>query len=412
LTGEVQTFEYQLDAGSGRRDFEARFAVSELGEILAIVRDITERKETERALEAQRAFLRHVLDSTPNLIFVKDRAGRYTLVNQAMAERHDTTIDAMIGKTDYEINPNKAEVERYRATDRRVLAAQKPVFITEEQLIYPGTGETHWFQTIKTPLRGPDGSVTQLLGVATDITARKEVEQRALELALEKERSQLLGDFILATTHEFGNPLSVMKTSLYMLDRIAGQDDQQRLIQMIGKQVSGIERLVEGLLTMSRLDRGEAFLFQRLNLDEVLGDVRDYTRPKARDKQQQLVFDLALDLPALRADRVQLFRALTNLVENAIAYTHDGGGVTVRSGQHGDWAVVEVHDTGMGIAQVELERVFARFYRVDEARTERGAGLGLPIARKIIDRHGGRIEVESVPGQGSIFRVFLPINGD
>jgi len=94
-----------------------------------------------------------------------------------------------------------------------------------------------------------------------------------------------------------------------------------------------------------------------------------------------------------------------------MAFTPEGGAITIRSDWTEDHVIVEVRDTGIGIAPEHVEHIFHRFFRVDEARTERGVGLGLPIARIIIERHQGAIDVESAPGAGSVFRVVLPING-
>jgi PAS domain S-box-containing protein len=139
------------------------------------VEDITERKRVKQELENQSAFLRQVIDLNPHLIFAKDRQGRYTLVNEALARLYDTTIQDLLGKTDADINPNIEQVEQFRHEDLTVMNSLQEAIIPEE-VITDAAGRTHWFQTIKQPLVGEDGIANQVLGIGTDITARKQLE--------------------------------------------------------------------------------------------------------------------------------------------------------------------------------------------------------------------------------------------
>ncbi|NLX09879.1 MAG: PAS domain-containing protein [Chloroflexi bacterium] len=410
-TGQTQIFEYDLQVPAGWRTFEARFSVSKPGEeMLAIVRDITERKQADIALKKQRAFLHTVIDANPNLIFVKDERGVFTLVNRTMATTYGTTVEALVGKTDADFNSNPDEVEGFVAADREVLARQSQLFIPEEVLTHALTGEKRWYQTIKMPIGSPGGEQQFVLGVATDITERKLAEQQALELALEKERSKILAHFIQDASHEFATPLSVINTSLYLLEQIAGSERQQHHIDLIFKQVEHIGKLVEGLLAMSRLNSGVEYLYHRLNLNHLIREVLHSHEAAAERKNLTIKCDLDGELPHVQADQNYLHQALAKLVENAIEYTPDSGAIMVRTGQDGDGHVMlAISDTGIGISPDDLPHIFDHFYRVDPARSRRGAGLGLSMSRKIIESHQGRIEVESALGEGSTFSVFLPI---
>jgi PAS domain S-box-containing protein len=138
--------------------------------------NITRRKRTEEKLRKQDEFLRYIIDANPNLIFVKNWEGKFTLVNQALADLYGTTVKDLIGKTDAEFNPDSAEVEQFLAADRKVMTTLEEKIIPEESVTLP-TGGIRWFQTIKKPLIAANGQARQILGVATEITKRKRAEQ-------------------------------------------------------------------------------------------------------------------------------------------------------------------------------------------------------------------------------------------
>ena len=151
---------------------------------LGIAAFIQERRHAARANAFQTAaahyqrFLRQVIDTNPNLIFVKDWDGKYVLANEAMAQFHGTTVESLIGKRDSDFGLKDGEVEQFLRADREVLSTQLARFIPEEQATCTRTGAARWFQTVKVPLLSPDGSARQVLGVATDITERKQLEDQ------------------------------------------------------------------------------------------------------------------------------------------------------------------------------------------------------------------------------------------
>lgn len=220
-TGITQVYEFELCIDGEMRTEEARIAVSGEDEVLVIVRDITDRKQAEVALKAQKEFLRDVIDTVPNLIFVKDWQGRFTLVNQALANMYGTTVEGLIGKTDADFNPNLLEVEQFLQADREVILRMQDKVIPEET-VTDANGQSYWFQTLKKPLLSPDGKAYQVLGVATDITAHKQAEadlqalNEALELKVEKRTDALrtLNEQLLTEIAERQRAEEQIKTSL------------------------------------------------------------------------------------------------------------------------------------------------------------------------------------------------------
>jgi signal transduction histidine kinase len=177
-------------------------------------------------------------------------------------------------------------------------------------------------------------------------------------------------------------------------------------------QTTRLEKLVTDLFTMSRLDQsitGE-FDFGEVNLNTLLADMLLANEPLIQARQHTTVFEPGENLGAIYGDAFQMERALTNILVNAVNYTAEGGQIHIRTRQEQKELIVEIQDNGPGIPAEEHERIFNRFYRGDPARGsgQGGIGMGLAIARKIVEGHGGRIELESEPGKGSTFRVLLP----
>lgn len=191
--------------------------------------NITERIQTEDQLEQQRVFLRQVIDINPNLIFAKDREGRFTLVNKAVADAYGTTVQNLIGKRDSDFNFDTAQVEHFRRDDLAVMDSLCELFVAEERLT-DREGKVRWLQTTKRPLVGADGKADQILGVATDITIRKEAE-RALQYRLEFEK--------LITT---------LSTSFINLDHEEIDQGISRALRQVG-EFAGVDRSFVALLT-------------------------------------------------------------------------------------------------------------------------------------------------------------------
>jgi PAS domain S-box-containing protein len=241
----------------------------------------------------------------------------------------------------------------------------------------------------------------RIYAIARDMTERKKAEQQRLELRLANEKAAFLTEFLGDITHDLKTPMSVIETSLYILERIQDPEKQRDKIQQIKKQMQYVGKYVQDIVTVSRLDYLPALNLQPIDINTLLGDIVQGLRPRIETKRLEVTLDLERDLLTISADRDQLQRALINLVENAVKYTPEAGKITLRTYQDQRSAIVEVADTGIGIRDADLPHIFERFYRTTEALSspEAGTGLGLTITKKILDAHHFDVEVHSIPGQ-------------
>ena len=228
--------------------------------------------------------------------------------------------------------------------------------------------------------------------------------------SLEKARKQLLANLV----HELGRPLGALRSAIQALaggaaqdpkllaDLTTGMDDQAARLQQLLEDLAHLHDQVLGTLELD---------FQPLELSTWLPKVLRPWQEAAKDKHLTWQTDIPTDLPEISADPIRLASVVENLVSNAIKYTHSGGMVAISACIEGEEILIRVKDNGSGIASEEQQKVFEPFYRGNQGRRfKQGMGLGLTIARDLIEAHGGRITLESIPAQGSLFTIHLPIN--
>ena len=219
--------------------------------------------------------------------------------------------------------------------------------------------------------------------------------------------------FSADASHELQTPLTILKGEMEVALRSRrSPEEYQRVLGSGLEEIERINHLVDGLLLLARADTGVLRLdLQPVALDALLQEICDQMKGLAGDHSIDLQTG-SMEPVSVRADREQLRRVVLNLVDNAIKYTPAGGSVALSVRSDADQACLIVSDTGIGISADEQQRIFNRFHRTTETRDrdQRGVGLGLSIARSIAEAHGGKIEVESILGQGSTFTVRLPAN--
>lgn len=224
---------------------------------------------------------------------------------------------------------------------------------------------------------------------------------------------ELRKEFVANVSHELRTPLTFIKGFVETLLNGA-MDDRAKargFLEIIQKHSNQLARLVEDLLDLSKLESSSGLpRRQSVDVRALLAKVVDLERPGAERKRQTIQLQ-AETVPSLDGDPDYLERAFTNLVDNAIKYTPEGGRIRVAAAAEEGAVRVEVEDTGIGIPEEDLERIFERFYRVDKSRSREmgGTGLGLAIVKHVVQAHGGRIAVRSVLGSGTVFTITIPM---
>jgi signal transduction histidine kinase len=227
-----------------------------------------------------------------------------------------------------------------------------------------------------------------------------------------RELDALKSQFVSSVSHELRTPLTSIKGYVEMLaaaDVGPLNEEQQSYAMTALRNVARLQRIIDDLLTLSRLDAGRLELeLEPLDLGDVLEDIREAVEPLAHQREIRITLEAAPSLVVL-ADRARLEQAVGNLVSNAVKFSPVGETVILRAVREDGQTLVEVSDSGVGIPSDEIPELMQRFYRASTAGTVEGTGLGLAISREIIERHQGRVEVESEEGIGSTFRVHLPL---
>ncbi len=217
-------------------------------------------------------------------------------------------------------------------------------------------------------------------------------------------------EFVVNVSHELKTPITVLKATLETIREEELNPHVRRLVEKALSRVEEMSQLINDLLIIAKLESGEESLNKEsLNLKELVDALLKDWEELAQKRRVGLINEVE-KTAKVYADREKLTILLKNLIDNAVKYNKESGKAGVRYRSENGWDVVEVWDTGVGIAKEHLPFIFDRFYRADRSRSKDvpGTGLGLSIVKHIALSHGGKVEVESKEGQGSVFRVFLP----
>ncbi len=340
------------------------------------------------SVEVSRQQLKSILDSTSDPVLVTDHQDRLLLANPAAWQALGITTGEKEGQPVEQAisQPALLGLLKASATTKRsaeiVLASGQTFLATASSVVAENR---------------PVGRVC----ILRDVTHFKELDT-------------LKSEFVSTVSHDLRSPLTLMRGYATMLEMVGEINEQQQ--SYVRKIISGVEnmsRLVNNLLDLGRIEIGIGLQVEKVPVLDILDQVISALQPHAHQKNISFSLETAPDLPrVIEADHALLHQAIYNLAENAIKYTREGGEVNIRSHASPDAIFFEIKDTGIGIKQSDLPRLFEKFYRGTqrEARSQQGTGLGLAIVRSIVERHGGRVWVDSEDGKGSTFYIRVPLS--
>jgi PAS domain S-box-containing protein len=371
--------------------------------------------EIERSRERLREHEAHyagLAAAVPGILFTTGEDGSYDYLNQ---HYYDYTAlppgsGMGLGWTAV-LHPEDRELARSRWAE----AIRTGQSLEMEYRIRRSDGAYRWFLCRAVPFRGAQNRIVKWFGSCMDIDDRRRAEQKQAVLAhTAQEASRVKDEFLAVLSHELRTPLNAMLGWAHMLGTgTLSADASTRAIDSIQRNAKAQAQLIEDLLDLSRIRTGKLRLrFARVDLLDVVQSAIDSIRLAAASKGIEIATAHDTTLPVLQADRDRLQQVVWNLLSNAVKFTPKGGHVDVRIGQRGSHAEVAVVDSGSGIPEDLLPHVFDRFRQGDStpARSHGGLGLGLAIARELVEAHGGTIHAAS-PGvsQGATFTIALPI---
>ncbi|RKH52459.1 PAS domain S-box protein [Corallococcus interemptor] len=379
---------------------------------VGIVEDITERRRVEAEREENLAQLDLLFRGAPVGIGFLDTRLRYVRVNETLARLNGIPADAHPGHTLPELLGEAGAIAEQGP--RYVLRTGEPLVDQEStsDVDLGLEGPRRCFRGNFYPVRTPDGRVLGVGVLIEDITERRRAEEERAHLYREaQEAIRVRDDFLSIASHELKTPLTPLSLRLATLERRLerGENLDPSVLRHARHQLTRLTGLINDLLDASRIEAGRLALHPEATRFDLLVE---HTLASMDGQRGNHTFDFERppEPISVHGDTYRLEQVLSNLLENALKYSPDGGAIRVRLSLSDDVAVLSVTDPGIGIPEDQQQQLFDRYFRARNASTRSygGLGLGLYISRDIVERHGGRIWVESVPGRGSTFYVALP----
>jgi PAS domain S-box-containing protein len=361
--------------------------------------DITQRQEAQAALQASEARHRALLNAIPDVILRLDRDGRY--LDYHAVDKNDLLVspDELLAKRMVDLLPPSIAH----------LHLSKIAFVldTGNSTVYEFSLKVRNEQR-HLEARIARASSDEVIMIIRNQTERKKAEAQSFALAVERERMKVLSQFVQNASHELRTPLSVINTSVYLMTRLTDEDSRITHAEIASRTINRLTRLLDMIMSLTKLDSNISMEITKRDINRLITDLVTTTREPANDKQIAIELNLDHSLDSIRVDADWITDAISHLIENAVIFSRSGSTITITTSAVADNLIIAVKDRGIGISTEDIPNIFKRFWRLDEAHSTPGFGLGLPIAQRIVELHSGRIEVESVVGKGSTFRIVLP----
>jgi PAS domain S-box-containing protein len=377
---------------------------------LSSVRDISERLETEAALALEQRLLGMLMLAGEDLIYFKDRHGRFIRINKKLADLYGLSDPAQaIGKSDADFYPPE-QAQEYREHEERIFESGQSLVDQEQRQMFEG--KLVWTSATKIPLKDKEGHIVGLFGISRDISARKAAEQVLQNTLSELERSNKeLEMFAYVASHDLQEPLRLVAAySELLIRRYRDKLDEQAdpLVKFITEGITRMQQLIQDLLAYSRVS-SQKKPFALCSGEEILDRALANLALAIRDKKAEIVRD---PLPELFGDETQLSQLFQNLIGNAIKFQGDSPPrihIGCKRAEADDQWVFSISDNGIGIDPEYFQRIFVIFQRLHTRAKYSGTGIGLSICKRVVELHGGKIWVESEKGKGTTFFFSFPV---
>lgn len=426
LAGESQVFQWRERRLDGT-EFDAEVSLTRLEQdvqprVLAIVRDITERKRVEEASRASELKYRELVENANSFILRWNRQGQVTFLNEFGQAFFGYPENEILGKhvVGTIVPPSASTGEDLRTLIERI-AADPAKFEHNVNENMRRDGSRVWVAWTNRAVFDEHGQLMEVFSVGTDITElrraeealRQEIDERKLMEEALRDADRRKNEFLAMLSHELRNPLAPVRNSVQLLRLQRSQDTAVvRQYDIIDRQVTHMARLLDDLLDVSRITSGRVALHLRdVRLSEVVSHAVEIAEPSMKSRGHSLTINLPPEDIIVKGDPDRLAQTVGNLLNNAAKYTSEEGTIVLSMAREGDQAVIRLRDNGIGIDPGMLPRIFGLFVQADQslARPQGGLGIGLTLAKSIIEMHGGHIEAHSSGlGEGSEFVVRLP----